>query len=120
MRRLLAIALALIIPAAAEEKWLKLHTENFEIYSTQGERATRDTLLYFEQLREFFEFIWHVKPDPAIAARIVQFSNENQFKPYRPNEAAAGYFQSGVDRDWIVLGGTGAERITSSLTSTCT
>ena len=97
--------LIICLKCDAEEKWIKLATRNFELYTTQKESKARETILYFEQLREFFEGVWKVKPDPTIATRIVLFSNENQYKPYRPNEIAAGFFHPGIDRDWIVMGG---------------
>ena len=97
--------LIICLQCNAEEKWIKLATGNFELYTSQNERKARQTILYFEQLREFFEGVWKVKPDRTIATRIILFSNENQYKPYRPNEVAAGFFHPGIDRDWIVMGG---------------
>ena len=37
----------------AEDKWIRVQTANFEIYTSQSEKKARETALYFEQLREF-------------------------------------------------------------------
>lgn len=99
--------------ANAEEKWIRLRTANFEVITPQGEKKARETALYFEQLREFFLSYWKTKADPGTPVRIIVFGNEKQYEPFRPHKTAAGYFQHGVDRDWIVIGGNqpGWERI---------
>jgi tetratricopeptide (TPR) repeat protein len=97
--------LLLVLPLGAEEKWVRLRTANFEVYTPQGEKKARETALYFEQLREFFEGYWGTKVAPGTPVRIVLFGNEKQFEPYRPFQTAAGYFQHGIDRDWIAIGG---------------
>jgi len=99
--------------ASAEEKWLRLRTENFEVYTPQGEKKARETAQYFEHLREFFLTYWGTRADPGTPVRIILFGNEKQYAPFRPHEQAAGYFTHGIDRDWIVISGylPGWERI---------
>ena len=107
MRYLLYCFVALMLDSAliAEEKWIRLQTANFEIYTPQSEKKARETALYFEQLREFFLSYWRTKAEPGTPVRIVMFGNEKQYAPFRPHEKAAGFFQHGIDRDWIVLSG---------------
>lgn len=111
------LLLGMLSPLGAEEKWIRLRTANFEIYTPLSEKKARETVLYFEQLREFFEGYWGTKVAPGTPVRIVLFGNEKQFEPYRPHKMAAGYFQHGIDRDWIAIngaaqsGGLGWERI---------
>ena len=57
----LLILLTAVLPAlstaalfGAEPKWIRMSTPNFEVLSSAGERETRNTLQYFEQVRDFF------------------------------------------------------------------
>lgn len=99
-----ALLLSLTLPAFAAEKWIRLTTPNFEVITSSSEKKARETALYFEQLREFFISYWKTKPDPGTPVRIILFDSAKQFDPYKPGENVAGYFQHGIDRDWIVLG----------------
>ena len=53
---LLAAVAFLGVPkcAFAEERWLKLTSANFELFTTEKEKAAKEALLYFEQVRSFF------------------------------------------------------------------
>jgi len=99
------VLLALAGVLGAEDKWVRVQTDNFEVFTSQGERKAKETALYFEQLREFFLYYWQVKADPATPVRIIVFSGEKQYAPFQPGKHAAGYFQHGIDRPWIVIGG---------------
>lgn len=102
--RFLLLLLLLVNSLAADNTWLRIQTDNFEIYTPQSERKAKEILLYFEQLREFFLAYWKLKPDPGTPVRIVYFGNEKLYTPFRPHKTAAGFFQHGIDRDWIVIG----------------
>jgi hypothetical protein len=52
--KLALVALISLSASAAETKWIKLKSPNFEMYTTASERNGRDTLKYFEQVRGFF------------------------------------------------------------------
>jgi hypothetical protein len=103
--RAILLLIAFLGTGWAEEKWIRLKTANFEVYTPQSEKKARETALYFEQLREFFLGYWGTQAEPGTPVRIVLFGNEKQYQPFRPHEKAAGYFTRGIDRDWIVLSG---------------
>jgi len=96
--------------AQAEDRWLKVETPNFEVYTTGGEGAARRTLLYFEQLRSFFLKAQKLKTTADEPVRIIGFRNEKQFRPFRPNESASAFYLGAHDRDYIVIGDIGLER----------
>ena len=95
--------------SAADPKWIRMKSEHFEMYSSAGERATRDTLKSFEQVRSFFQEAVPVKEEKPIPVRLVAFNSEKEYAPYRPNEAAVAYYMPGADRDTIVMSHTGIE-----------
>lgn len=97
----------------AAEKWVRASTPNFELYTPLSEKSAREKVLYFEQLREFMSKSTRaIAQDSRIPVRIILFQTEKQFEPYRPNEVAAAYYTSGLDRDYIAIGGSvkGSER----------
>ena len=93
----------------AADKWIKATSEHFELYTPQGERKARETLLYFEQVRDFFQSMMNAKPDSTVPVRIVLFGSEKQYQPFRPSEVAAAFYQQAYDRDYIVMGGYSPE-----------
>jgi len=91
----------------AEPKWIRMQSPNFEVLSSAGVKETRNTLTYFEQVREFFlKFNGHGPKEPA-PVTIVIFGTEKEYEPYSLNKFAAAYFAPRGDRDYIVMGRTG-------------
>lgn len=94
---------------SVEQRWLKLRSANFELFTTSGERRARDAILYFEQVRSFFEKATGAAPETGPPVRIIAFSSDKEYKPYQFSEVAAAYASSGLDRDYIVMKGIGSE-----------
>ena len=102
---LLAAVAFLGVPkcAFAEERWLKLTSANFELFTTEKEKAAKEALLYFEQVRSFFLQATHSTEGTPLPVRIVAFRSEKEFLPFRPNEFVEAYYQGGRERDYIVM-----------------
>ena len=111
-RRILLLSCLLLAAASAvrlqgEPKWLRMQSPNFEVLSSAGEKETRNTLNYFEQVHEFFlKFNGHAPKEPA-PVTIVIFGSEKEYAPYSLNKVALAYFLPRRDRDYIVMGRTG-------------
>ncbi len=86
-----------------------MQSPNFEAYSSAGERDTRDTLRYFERVRDFFLQVNKSAPQKSVPVRIVVFGSEKEYAPYRPNEFATAYYFGGSGRDYIVIGRSGEQ-----------
>ncbi len=103
----------LLIPACAvaaqPEPWLKLTSANFELYTTAGERAGRDLIKHFEQVRSFFTQAFGAHLSAERPARIIVFRNEKEYQPYRPNEFASAFYQPGAIHDFIVMSSASSE-----------
>jgi tetratricopeptide (TPR) repeat protein len=112
MTRALVLLAVWVGCASGAERWTRLTSPQFELYTTAGEKKGTETILYFEQVRSFFS---HVVPATNKAGetpvRIVLFRSETQFKPYAPSEVAAAYYQPGRDRDYIVMGDSDPEHL---------
>ncbi len=104
MRRLtLVICLVLTAAPLAAEKWTYAASDYFEVYATGGDRQARDAITYFERVHAFFTDVLKLSPKPGKPTRLIVFSSDKQFAPYRPNEVAAAFYLSGPDRDFIVM-----------------
>ena len=104
MRRLtLAICLVLTAAPLAAEKWTYASSDYFEVYATGGDRQARDAITYFERVHAFFTDFLKLSPQPGKPTRLIVFSSDKQFAPYRPNEVAAAFYLAGPDRDFIVM-----------------
>jgi len=100
---------------AADPRWIRIQSPNFEIYSTASEGSTRDTLKQFEQVRAFFLTSLPAKDTKPLPLRIVQFSSDKEYQPYRMNAVAVAYYKSGADRDMIVMSHGGVEHLPISI-----
>jgi tetratricopeptide (TPR) repeat protein len=103
------IASALFHSAVGAERWERLKSPDFEMYSSAGERGSRDTIRYFEQVRSFFIEVLGAAQRDQKPVYIIAFGSEKEFELYRPNEVAAAFYQPTKQRDFIVLGRIGEE-----------
>jgi tetratricopeptide (TPR) repeat protein len=99
VRKLCSLAaLALALPCVAAD-WQRIHTPQIEVLTDAGEKAGRATLSRLEQIRGVF-----ATPDPRpLPLRIFLFNSDNEFRLYIDNSTTGGFYQSGVERDFIVL-----------------
>jgi Flp pilus assembly protein TadD len=110
MRRLmplLALCLSACGSARGEEKWIKLSTPHFEMFTPNGEKRAKEALLQFEQVRTFFRQATQKPKDSNLyetRVRIVAFRGEKDYKPYRMNEGAAAFYLKNESHDYIVMG----------------
>lgn len=98
------LILASVVSAQAADRWIRLSTPQFELYTTAGEKKGKDTLRHFEKVREFFLKASPVRAREDFPVRIVEFATEDQFRPYRPNATSSAYFFENSAHDYIVLG----------------
>src|SRR5678816_4267487 len=101
---LILVVLLLTARVEAAETWTYASSEHFEVYTSAGAGTARQSLAYFERIHTFFAQQLNLRPTPKAPTRLIIFSNDRQFAPYRPNASAAAFYQSGVDRDYIVMG----------------
>lgn len=100
---LLCCLLLTVAPVRAADNWTYAASDHFEVYTTGGERRAREALVYFERVHAFFADFLKLSPRTGMRTRLIIFSGDRQFAPYRPNEVAAAYYQAGPDRDYIVM-----------------
>ncbi len=102
--RLLTAVLAFAsIASAAEQKWVKATSTNFEVYTTAGEKKAREAVLYFEQVNSFFQKAVHAGRSTKGRVRIIVFQSAREYKPYELYAGRSAYAGGGPDLDRIVM-----------------
>ena len=94
---------------AADSKWIRLQSANFELYTSAGPRNARDTIREFEQVRGFFLQAFAGPPAKPAPVRLVAFSSAKEYEPYKFNDFAIAYYHPTSDRDYIVMSRGGAD-----------
>src|SRR5580765_529704 len=105
----LAAWLAMAALSAAAPKWTYASSDHFEVYTTGGDGRAREALVSFERVHAFFTDYMNLSPATARPTRLIVFSGENEFKPYRANAVSRAYYQAAADRDYIVMSSLDSE-----------
>jgi tetratricopeptide (TPR) repeat protein len=105
----MAVSLLAACSPAADSRWTRLRTDNFELYTSASPRSARDTIRTFEQVHGFFEKVLGRGPARPAPVRLVTFGSAKEYEPYKINDFAAAYYSQTADRDYIVMGRSGAD-----------
>jgi tetratricopeptide (TPR) repeat protein len=97
------------IPAPAG--WLRVRTERFDVYSDSGEKSARAALLELDTARVVLAQAGLRLPSTVPRVRVVIFDSAAEFGRYRRSGTTKAFFQSGAERDYIVLGPTAAPEL---------
>ena len=94
---------ATALAAATADPWLRVKSDNFELFTTAGERGGRDLVRHLEQTRGFFLEAFGLAA--ARPVQVIAFGSEEEYRRYRPSPLASGFALSGPDHGFIVLQG---------------
>lgn len=98
--------LGFLSPAAAETispAWIAARTARFELYTPTGAEQAVAALQKFEQVRSFFAQLAGSDAASDTRLRIIAFSSQSEYAPYRLNKGACAYYQRSGKRNYIVL-----------------
>src|SRR5215472_8299137 len=79
--------------------WLRIRTPHLEVLTDAGEKTGRTALNRLDDIRRVLE-AGNTRPLPL---RVVIFASEKEFRAYAGDSVVDGFYQSGVERDFIVL-----------------
>jgi len=108
MRRL-AVALILAAGVVWADEWVRLESEHFELYTNAGERAGRQALDKFEQIRQVFQEAGAGSKQSPMPVRVYLFRSARDFRPHKRGEATLGFYQGGAERNYIAMQAAGEE-----------
>jgi tetratricopeptide (TPR) repeat protein len=87
----------------AADKWIRVQTPGTEVLSNAGAGAAREALRRFEQIQHVFRSRTQRQNLTSLPVRIFVFRTEDDFRPFQVSDSAAGYYQPGNERDYIVM-----------------
>jgi tetratricopeptide (TPR) repeat protein len=110
MKRILLIAvlLALALPAVAADKWTRVQSKNFTLVGNASANEIREAAEAMEVFRTAFSKFFNLKEGSTTATTVVVFKTDDAFKPFKPLYQGkpaniSGYFQGGQDMNLIAL-----------------
>lgn len=98
---LLAVPLA---PVSAKDTWTSVRSKNFLLVGNASEKDIRRVGARLEQFREVFSRLFTtMNVNSPVPTTVVVFKNDDSYRPFKPSENTAGYFQPGPDVNYITL-----------------
>ncbi len=104
----LGLSGSLFAHSHAPSTWTLAKNSHFEVYSQAGDASARSTLMWFEQLRAFFERQAGLNLDNRPPVRVIAFRSYKDYQPYRLRLASDAYYVGTEAQDYIVLPTSGA------------
>jgi hypothetical protein len=99
----LALTLTASAPVAGAPSWSVARSPHFEVFATGSPARAASALAMFEDARAFFASYLSVPESAGPAMRVLVFSGDKEFAPYRANESGAAFYQPGHGHDYIVM-----------------
>src|SRR5689334_17484427 len=97
------VLLLAALPMLYGADWIKVHSPNFELYTTATEHEAQPMLQTFEQVRDFFLRVKASTATVNLPVIIVGFNGAREYRPYSFNEFTPAYFAGDEQRDYIVM-----------------
>ena len=87
--------------------WGVARSAHFEVFAQAGPESARPLLVWFEQLRGYFEQRAGLKLDGRPPVRVIAFGSVAEYEPYRLRPTADAYYVGTDSRDYIVMPAAG-------------
>src|SRR5262249_39822004 len=106
---LLVCLLLFVRPAAAADKWLAIHTKNFQLVGNASESDIRRVGRTLEEFRTAIATLFpKMDQISSVPTTILVFNNDESFQPYKPlykgqPANVLAYFQPGEDVNYIAV-----------------
>ena len=97
--RFFAVFITLLAALPVHADWLRLRGTHTELLTDAGEKEGRRALNRLEQIRAVLPASGE---DGGRELRVVLFDSEKEFREYAPGQTTSGFYQSGLERDYIV------------------
>ncbi len=100
------LAMLALLCACARAEWASTWTlaqsQHFEVYSQAGGETARSALVWFEQLRAFFQQAG-LNFDDRSRVRVIGFRSTKEYNLYRLRASSDAYYVGTESRDYIVM-----------------
>ena len=105
----LLLSLSPLYARVADEAWIEVRSPHFTVLTDGGEKKGREVAKRFEEMRAVFAtFFFKDRTDVAVPIEIIAVRSSKEMRAQSPifqgkTVDVSGYFQSGQDRDFVVL-----------------
>src|SRR3954451_22626667 len=94
----------MVAPAHAPERWTTVQSKNFFLIGNAGDKDIRQVAQRLEQFREVATRLFtNDNVHTPVPTRVIVFRNDNAYRPFKTNASTTGYFQPGLDVNYITL-----------------
>ncbi len=95
------------LPAVGQDwtgqKWVRITSGGLDLYSNADARLARLAMDRLDELRQALPVEGAAGGAPvAVPLRVVVLAQQTQLRRFARNEASTGFFQTGLDRDYII------------------
>ncbi len=91
-------------PVAARDTWTSVRSKNFLLLGNASEKDIRQVGVHLEQFREVFSRLFtSLNVNSPVPTTVIVFKNDDSYRPFKPNQYVAGFFQPGADVNYITL-----------------
>ena len=98
------VAVSSRAPVSAKDTWTSVRSKNFLLVGNASEKDIRQVGVRLEQFREVFARLFTtMNVNSPVPTTVIVFKNDASYRPFKPTENTAGYFQSGSDVNYITL-----------------
>jgi tetratricopeptide (TPR) repeat protein len=109
MRAFAALTILLNAVPVCGADWIALRTPRIEVLTDAGERTARQALTRLEQIGQVLPA---GSPQGPLRLRVFLFGSQREFLNFVPSRNIAGFYQSGLERDYIAAhAGEGLSRV---------
>lgn len=113
MKRLTIILAAILVfalpgpmvqTASAKDPWTSVRSKNFLLIGDASEKKIREVGVRLEQFRETFSRLFPgINFRSPVPTTVIVFKSDASYRPFKPHTNTAGYFQAGMDTNYITL-----------------
>ena len=109
MKRLAAVAIALVVATPASAAWRRVDSPNFVVVGDVSLRDLRATAEKFEAFREVLRRVMPaVTSSSPVPTVVVVFPNDDAFRPFKPTyqgkpKFVSGYAVPGTELSYIAM-----------------
>ncbi len=89
---------------SAKDTWTSIRSKNFSLIGNVSEKDLRQVGARLEQFRDVFSRLFtKTNFSSPVPTTVIVFKSDSSYRPFKPNENTAGYFQPGPDVNYITL-----------------
>ena len=98
------LVISSFVPVSAKDTWTSVHSKNFLLVGNASEKDIQQVGVRLEQFREVFSRLFtKMNVNSPVPTTVIVFKNDDSYRPFKPNQNTAGYFQPGPDVNYITL-----------------